>query len=154
MGSEPTRLAKPRPSTYTQLRLRSPPLFHCVFETLETLSAAAAAGGTASGSSRRSHPVKEKRGKRQEPAQMDSGSDSDGAPEELTAVQVPLVLSPLDPTRSRCRSRLRTIRLCIPLKQTMGRRADSPVRVLCTSVSSSRFKLHVDLLRYVYSRKY
>lgn len=102
MCSGPTRLAKPRPSTYTQLRLRSP-LFHCVCQTLETLPAAAAAAatGTASGSSRRSHLVKEKRGNGQEPAQMDSGSDSDGAPEELTAVQVRLVLPPrgLDPTR-------------------------------------------------------
>jgi len=90
MCSEPTRLAKPRPSTYTFGLLSS-----TVSQTLETLPAAAA--GTASGSSRRSHPVKEKRGKRQEPAQMDSGSDSDGAPEELTAVQVRLVLSPRGP---------------------------------------------------------
>jgi len=90
MCSEPTRLAKPRPSTYTFGLLSS-----TVSQTLETLPAAAAC--TASGSSRRSHPVKEKREKRQEPAQMDSGSDSDGAPEELTAVQVRLVLSPRGP---------------------------------------------------------
>lgn len=61
---------------------------------------------------------------------MDSGSDSDGAPEELTAVQVRLALSPLkDPTlREWSRSRARTIRLCIPLKQAIDRRADGPKR--------------------------
>jgi hypothetical protein len=69
---------------------------------------------------------------------MDSGSDSDGAPEELTAVQVRLVLSPPgpDPTGGRF-----TIRYGSPVYSAQadgrwGGRADSPVRGFYISVPS------------------
>lgn len=64
---------------------------------------------------------------------MDSGSDSDGAPEELTAVQVRLVLSPPGPESPDSTGGRFTIRCGSPVysAQAYGRwggRADSPLR--------------------------